>query len=51
MGKIIINTEFAESVIKHRTGNCDRCGKVGFLFDYEVWRYCEECCEHVDKTE
>ncbi|MBM7604054.1 ribosomal protein S27AE [Metabacillus crassostreae] len=41
MAMIIYNTSFAEVLIKHRTGNCGRCGKEVFLFDHEVWLYCE----------
>jgi hypothetical protein len=51
VGEIYINTDFAEALEKHRTGNCDRCGKKAFLFDYEVWKYCEECCDDCSKVD
>lgn len=46
LGEIIINTVFAKELEKQRTGSCDRCGEKAFLFDYEVWRYCKDCCEY-----
>lgn len=49
MGDIKINTDFAEVVERHMTGNCDRCGEKNILFDFEGWRYCEKCCEHTDR--
>lgn len=50
MANLIINSEFAKSVKERMTGNCDRCGEKNILFDYEVWRYCEKCCEHSEKV-